>query len=438
MLNTQKWKNWSSSFESTPDVILYPTTEEEILAVVTSAIETKQTVKVVGSGHSWSKIGQTKGGYLLNLKAYNKILSCNSDTGIVTVQAGASLEEIAKFALENNLAFDNLGTIVVQSIAGAIATGTHGSGVTHGSLDQSILAFTVITANGTIKTFDKEVDVEKFNTAVVGLGALGIVSTVTLKLVPNYNLKITTKSLSFDEMLANIPKALTDDYMRFWWVPHVNKVQYWEAHKTTESTSQQNSFNNWYTDLFLGNFVHELGLWFTSFFKKKVPALNNFMFQKLLSKEGTYTTDFLDAFTLPIKVKQKVMEYGVPFEATESVLKKIEQLLKEKKYNVHMPIEVRFAPENNAALSMAHGRLTCYIGIIAYQPFGKVPDYDAYFKDVHTIFAAHAGRPHWAKATHYTKDELVSLYPKWQEFSTLRTYLDPKGMFMNDFLKRLF
>jgi len=105
---------------------------------------------------------------------------------------------------------------------------------------------------------------------------------------------------------------------------------------------------------------------------------------------------------------------------------------------VHMPIEIRFAPKNKAALSMAYKRETCYIGIIAYKPFGKDIDYKNYFKDVHAIFEAHKGRHHWAKHTFYTKEQIRDNYPDWENFVSLKNKLDPNGIFMNTFLKRLF
>jgi len=237
-----------------------------------------------------------------------------------------------------------------------------------------------------LKLFDKRLNTEEFNTAVVGIGALGVVSTVTIQLVATYNLSISNQTFSFEEMIANINKFETDDYMRFWWAPHTNRVQYWKAFRTTENVTKQSKTENWFQDIFKGNIIHEFGLWITSFFPNSI----------------------------------------------------IKTLLKEKQYKVHMPIEVRFAPSNESALSMAYGTKTCYIGIIAYKPYGKVIDYKAYFNDVHDIFAAHQGRPHWAKVTHYSKEELSAQYPKWNDFVQLKNKLDPKGMFMNDFLKRIF
>jgi len=319
-----------------------------------------------------------------------------------------------------------------------MSTGTHGSGINQGAIDQTIVAFTLITAKGVLKLFDKRLNTEEFNTAVVGIGALGVVSTVTIQLVATYNLSISNQTFSFEEMIANINKFETDDYMRFWWAPHTNRVQYWKAFRTTENVTKQSKTENWFQDIFKGNIIHEFGLWITSFFPNSIPKLNKLMFSILLNRENAYVTDFLDGFTLPILVKQSVMEYGIPISETAAVLQKIKTLLKEKQYKVHMPIEVRFAPSNESALSMAYGTKTCYIGIIAYKPYGKVIDYKAYFNDVHDIFAAHQGRPHWAKVTHYSKEELSAQYPKWNDFVQLKNKLDPKGMFMNDFLKRIF
>ena len=435
-----EWINWSHSVISHPEKIFKPTSEKELIHLVQKAKQENKKIKVIGSGHSCSKIAVIEGGYLIDLKSYNKVINFDIENLLVTVQAGISLKTIAEFALENHLAMENLGTIVDQTISGAISTGTHGSGLTKGSVDQSIVAFTVVLANGKLKIFDKRIQPEEFYTAVVGLGALGIISTVTVQLVPNYNLKINTETLTFNQMIEQITVApFKDEFMRFWWAPHTNKVQYWKASKTSDKPDKINKFSNWITDIFKGNMLHEFGLWLTSYNKKKIPGLNKFMFKLLLEeKVENRVTTFLDGFTLPILVKQKVMEYGIPIEEAALVLKKIHDLLEQKQLKVHMPIEVRFAPKNDAALSMAAGRETCYIGIIAYKPYGKTIDFGSYFEDVHHVFTAHKGRPHWAKVTYYSKEELSSIYPDYQKFSELREQLDPNGMFMNEYLGRLF
>ena len=433
-----QWINWSKSFISTPKYIETPKTEQELKNILLKASEEKQSVKVIGSGHSCSLISETNSGYLIDLKQYNNIIHFDASHKLLTVQGGTSLEKIAHFALHNQLALSNLGTIVEQTISGAMSTGTHGSGITHGAIDQIIIAFTILTADGALKIYDRRLNTEEFNTAVVGIGTLGVISTVTLQLTDNYNLAISNQTLTFNEMITNIHKHETDDYMRFWWAPHTNQVQYWKAHRTSDLPTKQSKIKNWFQDILKGNILHEFGLWFTSFFPSTIPNLNKFMFNILLKKESSYVTNFLDGFTLPILVKQSVMEYGIPVSETAEVLKKIKKVLKEKKYTVHMPIEVRFAPSNDAALSMAYGTKTCYIGIIAYKPYGKVMDYKDYFKDIHHIFSQHQGRPHWAKVTHYSKEELSNQYPKWDNFKALRNKLDPNGMFMNDFLRRIF
>lgn len=439
MSTTTRWTNWSRSFTTTPSAIFQPSSEKEIIEIIHKATTQNKVVKAIGSGHSCSLIASANNGYLLDLQAnYQGIIHFDNNTKQLSVKSGTSLKQIADFALANNCALDNLGTIVDQSIAGSISTGTHGSGITHGAVDQSILAVSIITADGNVKIFDKRTNTNEFHLAVVSLGALGIISTVTLQLVANFNMKITTKSLDFNAMIAHIPKAYTDDYCRFWWAPHTNRVQYWEAHKTTDKVDKPSLWNYYINDLFKGNFLHELGLWITSFIPNKIPKLNKLMYNLLLSKENTSVTNFLDGFTLPILVKQKVMEYAIPIEHTEVVLKKIKEVLHNKKYLVHMPIEVRFAPANDAALSMASGKKSCYIGIIAYKPFGKDIDYSAYFEDIHNIYTHYEGRPHWAKVTYYSKEELQALYPNWNAFSQLRTTLDPKGRFLNNYLKRYF
>ncbi len=437
-MNQLKWTNWSQSFQSFPETIEFPSSETDLVALVNTSNKNSSKIKIIGSGHSCSLIAETHEGTLISLQNYNKILSYDKDRYLLKVQSGISLKAIGLFLDKNNAALSNLGTIDPQSIAGAISTGTHGTGLKFGAMDQQIEALEIITADGEIMTASNSQNRELFLAARVGLGALGIISTVTLKAVPKYNLEVQTKTVSFDEMLTSIPLIHTTDFLRFWWVPHTDKVQLWQADKTEQTITKTNRLKDWIQGILFGNIVHEIGLWLTSFYPKKIPTLNRWMYRLLFEKEQQLIGNSKDLFVLPIHVKQSVMEYGIPIEHTQKAISEIRTLLQTKNLKVHMPIELRFTPENDAFLSMAYKRTTCYIGIISYKPFGKDIPHDSYFEQVHTILKKYEGRPHWAKKHFYTPETLETCYPEWHTFKQLKNNLDPKGMFENNFLKSYF
>ncbi|MGB2129156.1 MAG: D-arabinono-1,4-lactone oxidase [Flavicella sp.] len=433
-----KWTNWSKSFSSYPDSIAYPSSEAELIALVEQAKERQSKIKVIGDGHSCATIGETHSGVLVSLKNYNQVISFDANTMMLKVQAGISLREISHFLDRKKAAMSNLGTIDSQSISGAISTGTHGSGLLFGAVDQQVECIELINANGALIEVSKTKNTELFNTIRVGLGAFGIISSVTIKAVPKFNLEVKTRPMSFKTMLKSMDLVHKADYMRFWWVPHTENVQYWEAQKTDKTVSATSKFNDWFYDIFLGNVFHEIGLWITSFIPKKVKVLNRLMSKWLLESKNVRIGTSHSMFTIPIHVKQSVMEYGIPIEHTPAVMEEIKTLIESKNYNVHMPIEVRFAPKNDALLSMGFGRETCYIGIISYKPFGKNIPHDDYYEGVHNIFAKYEGRPHWAKKHFYKPSGLVSIYPEWKRFADSKKEFDPNGMFENDYLRNLF
>ena len=433
-----KWTNWSNSFSSYPEQIITPNSEKELLHLVSQASKGNLKIKLVGSGHSCSKIAETHQGILVSLESYNSVLNFDKDNLKLTVEGGISLKDICLFLKKNDAALSNMGTIDAQSIAGAISTGTHGTGIKFGSLDQQVTALEIITSSGEILKISKEKNSNLLNHAFVGLGALGIISKVIIQCVPFYNLQVNTESISFEEMTTSFDQIKTIDYLRFWWVPHTDKVQLWKADKTEKAITKTTIIGNWIEGILKGNIIHEIGLWVTSFSPKKVPLLNKFMHSILFAKRSYQVGDFHSMFTLDIKVKQSVMEYGVPIEKTKAVISEIRDLIEQKGFNVHMPIELRFAPKNEASLSIAFQRDTCYIGIISYKPFGKKIEHDIYFEKVHQIFKKYKGRPHWAKKHFYSNRELKALYPQWGSFENTKENIDPTKMFENEFLKRIF
>ncbi|WP_139957350.1 D-arabinono-1,4-lactone oxidase [Flavicella sediminum] len=433
----QKWTNWSKSFSSFPETILFPSSVKEISALIKEAAEQKKKIKLIGSGHSCSTIAKTNEGFLVSLDKFNKVLSFDQKKLLVSVEAGIRLKDLLVYLRQNGATVSNLGTIDEQSLAGAICTGTHGTGLQFGAIDQQIVSMELITAAGeTIKTSQSE-NPEIFKAARVSLGALGIISKITLKVEPHYNLEVNTQTVTFEGMLQNLEQIHKTDYLRFWWAPHTNKVQQWSANRTQKNCTQKNTTQEWLNGIFKGNIVHEFGLWLTSFFPLGIPKLNNFMYDLLFKKEVQQIGTAHEMFVLPILVKQSVMEYAIPLENTKAAISEMKTAI-DKNFKVHMPIELRFSPKNDASLSMAYHRETCYIGIISYKPYGKNIPHDVYFKKIHDILKKYDARPHWAKKHFYDKLNLERLYPEWENFKQTKAELDPTGIFENEYLKNIF
>lgn len=437
-MSKSHWINWSKTVVSSPETILSPSTEDEIVNIVKSAITNNFKVKVVGSGHSCSDILKSDSGILISLENYNNVINYNDKLKQLTVQSGASLKSIGEYLSSKSAALSNLGTIHSQSISGAISTGTHGTGLGYGAIDQQVIELKIINGLGEIHLLNNENNPELFNLCKVGLGAYGVILSVKIQCVNSFSLKIDQKSIKYEEFKKYFNTLDNYDHLRFWWAPHTDKIQLWSAERVEGIHTKGQSDLGFFNTIIIGRWCFELLMWMASFFKQLGFLTNAIIFKLTLGRSLNYTQHSKDAFVVPISIKQTVMEYAIPIEFTFQAIKELRKIIEERKYYVHMPIEFRFTPKNDALLSMSYGRASCYVGVISYKPFGKSIFYDDFFSEVHKVLSSHSGRPHWAKKHYYEPKDLNLLYPKWVFAKKIRSQWDPKSIFINKFLEQIF
>ncbi len=214
------WKNWAGNQQCTPERIERPATEQGLVRIVKQAAAARQRVKVVGSGHSFTGIALTDG-RLVKLDDYGRVLSIDREKQTTTVQAGITIARLSQQLDKQGLALENLGDINYQSISGAISTATHGTGRSLGGIATQVTGLRLLTGDGSIVecSADKEEDI--FSAARVGLGALGIISTVTLRCVKAFNLRAIEMPERVDQVLERLDENIeTNDHFEFFWVPN--------------------------------------------------------------------------------------------------------------------------------------------------------------------------------------------------------------------------
>jgi L-gulonolactone oxidase len=212
-----EWTDWDGLQVCTPLDYKRPTTEKEIVDLVKSAAASKSQIKVVGGGHSFSGIALTTG-HMITLDDYNKVMYVNKTA--VTVQAGIRLHELNAQLEVRGLSFENLGACSQQSLAGALATGTHGTGNT-GSMSTQVLEMRIVSGTGDIIVASATENADVFNAARVGIGALGVISTITINTLPLFKLKRTTTVLALDDLLSSLPQILSKfDRVQWFWFPY--------------------------------------------------------------------------------------------------------------------------------------------------------------------------------------------------------------------------
>jgi sugar-1,4-lactone oxidase-like protein len=431
------WTNWSQTVHARPAATVVPRSEADLVAIVRRAGAEGMKVRAVGAGHSGSEVAVSDGGHLVRLDRYDRVVSVDAEAMRVTVQAGVRLGDLNDHLAGHGLALTNLGSIADQTLAGAISTGTHGTGLRYGAIDQQVVAMTLVTAGGELLTLNARRESDVLLAARVGLGSLGIISTLTVQCVPSFDMAVSTECVSFDDALAGLDSLVTADHSRLWWFPNTDAIQVWRARRVGGDEGA-GRVGKPPTERTSSGTVHELGLWATSFVPALTPVLNRRLQRHFYSGSGEARGRSDHLLTFPITMRQRVLEFGIPIEHASAALRRLRDAITRNGLTAHSPVEVRFAPANDAWLSMAFGRDTCYIGVIVYRPFGRSIAHERYFRATDALMTEFGGRPHWGKVHFHDAAALRRLYPEWDRFQALRRRLDPKGMFLNRHLAGLF
>ncbi|XP_076451035.1 L-gulonolactone oxidase-like [Babylonia areolata] len=428
--------NWATTYSCWPELFFEPESTEEIRQILALAQEKGKKVKVVGNRHSPSDLACTTD-YMISLARYNKVLNVDKDKCQVTVQGGCLLKELNEKVLPlHSLALSVQGTVSEVTAAGVISTGTHGTGAQYSIMSGYVVAMDLMMASGEIMHISKEENSELLPAAVLSLGALGVILTVTLQCEPAFRLHQTQYPAKLQDVLENLDVYVTSsDHFRFFWFPYTEDVICYHASRTDKETQVKSS---WFWDSFVGFHLLQFLFWISIFIPGLVPTINRFYYRLLYAHSSERIDCSHKVFNFNCLFSQYVMEWAIPREKVGVVLTELSSWITNNKFPAHFPVEVRFVKKDDIYLSPSYGWDTCYINIIMYRPYNKYVPNEKYWSAFERIVSSVGGRPHWAKDHHYEGADLERLYPKWGEFCQLREQLDPNGMFLNSNLERVF
>ncbi len=426
-----RWRNWSGSVVCAPREVIAPDSIAELARTVGERGRAGRRMRVVGSGHSFTPLVQTDD-TLLRLDNLRGVTSFDAERGLVTVLGGTPLKQLGDALLERGVAQENLGDIDVQTITGAIGTGTHGTGVRFGSLSTQVAGLTLVTASGDVVEVTPESDPNLFKAAQVSLGALGVIASVTLRVVPAKRLRYQTRRERLDSLITHLEEYKRENsHFEFFWFPYTKWAQ---AKFTNETNAQPTSANLWteFNRVVLENGV----FWGLSELSRLAPSLSPAVCKA--SAWGIAATTAVDfshrLYATPRAVRFQEMEYNIPAQQFASALAEIEAVISRERFAVNFPVECRFVRGDDIWLSPAYQRDSAYIAVHVYQGM----PYEPYFHAIEEIFQRYDGRPHWGKLHTLTAAALATRYPRWRDFLRVRAALDPQGVFLNDYLRRLF
>ncbi|HEV7205928.1 MAG TPA: D-arabinono-1,4-lactone oxidase [Jatrophihabitans sp.] len=426
------WTNWAGTVSADVTVVA-PATVGELQRVVAAAAERGQRVKPIGAGHSFTAIGATDG-VQLRLDRLAGIVRADRATGLVTVLAGTRLHALNEALWHLGLSMTNLGDIDVQSISGAISTGTHGTGAKFGGIATQVRGLDLVLADGSLLSCSAEQNPEVFAAARVGLGALGVIATVTLQCEPSFALAAAEAPASLDAVLEDLDEHVVgNDHFEFYWFPHTRRVLTKRNNRVLPGTELRplRKFRHWLDDDFLSNTVFDRLNRVTTRRPALIPRANETAARLLGAR------DFIDrsyrVFASVRTVRFREMEYAVPRAAVPELLAGIEAHLARSGEQIGFPVEVRFAAADDIWLSTANGRDSGYIAVHQYHR----REHEPYFRAVEELAMSLGGRPHWGKLHFRDAASLRPAYERFDDFVALRDKLDPQRMFANKYLSRV-
>ncbi len=425
------WKNWAGNQKCNPVEVVHPSTDAELAAVVKDASARARTVKVVGSGHSFTDCAATNGVQVV-LDKYAAVTAVDTKNRTVTAQAGVTIATLNKLLADYRMAMPNLGDIAYQTISGAISTSTHGTGAKLTGIAGQVLGLDIVTGDGSIVSCSRDEEPEIFEAARVGVGALGALSTVTLQCVPAFNLHAVEEPIRVDTVLENIDAHVDgNEHFEFFWVPHTGWALTKTNNQTTAPSGGQSRFKFFKDKILMENIVFGAVVKAGRFRPSAIPRLS-----KLIPSSGRveYVKSSYEIFASPRWVRFYEMEYAVPRKHVAEALNGVRAAIKDNDFKIGFPVEVRFTAPDDIPLSTASGRESAYIAVHV----AKGMDYQPYFRAVEDVMNGLEGRPHWGKLHFQTADTLAPRYPMWDKFQKVRGRLDPNGVFANAYTDRVF
>jgi len=412
--------NWAGNYHFHAERLLMPKSVEEVQQIVKDS----SRVKALGAAHSFNGIADTAGDQisLRNLKS----IELDRQAHRVSVGAGITYGELAPFLYEHGFALHNLASLPHISVAGACATATHGSGNQNGNLSTAVCAMDIVTASGKIRTLSRENDGEKFPGAVVHLGGLGIVTRVTLDLLPAFDMRqVVYENLSFDQLEQHLDEIFGSGYS-------VSLFTDWQNHRATQVWIKSR----------VPRGASKLPPIKPEFFGAKLATKN---LHPIAGHSAENCTEqmgvpgpwyerlphFRMNFT-PSSGNELQSEYYVPREYAYQAITAVEQL--RDRITPHLFVtELRTVDSDDLWMSPCYKRPSLTIHF-TWKP--EWPAVSNLLPEIETQLAPYNARPHWAKLFSMNAQRLNALYPKALDFEQLMKQYDPEGKFRNEYLNQ--
>jgi L-gulono-1,4-lactone dehydrogenase len=425
-----RWSNWAGEQTCEPMAIERPGTLDALRRTVARAVEQGHRVRASASGHSFTDCALTEG-VMVRLDGLTRKLDFDRESGLFKVEGGVVLHDLNRMLDADGVAFENLGDIDRQTVAGSVSTGTHGTGERFQNVSAQVDAFELIAPDGSLVTIDGS-EPDLLRAARVAIGALGIVYSVMVRTVPAYTINRVDSPKPLGEVLDGLDELNAGtDHFEFYVFPGTDVALCRESRRTQEPPAPKHPARVYAQEVMLENWVAKA---FAAAVRAR-PQLAPRAAQIAAGNLGrsTKVDSSFKVFASERHIKFTEMEYAVPRKRGRELIEGILEIAALPQLHVAWPIEVRFVKGDDSFLSPSHEQDTCYVAVHQDRKLAWEP----YFRRVESLARDLGGRPHWGKRHFRTANDLAPAYPRWADFQAARKRFDPEGVFANNYTDRV-
>ncbi|MDZ4298281.1 MAG: D-arabinono-1,4-lactone oxidase [Moraxellaceae bacterium] len=418
----KQWSNWSGINKTTPASWLTPQTEEQL---VSALCQSKGPVRVVGSSHSFTPLCATDG-TLIDVGHLQGLVSHDADLCQATIWAGTQLRHVGQPLWRLGQSLINQGDVDVQTLAGACGTSTHGTGLGLGSFSSFVRGLRLVIVSGEVIEANDNENTDIFKAAATSLGALGVISQITVQNVPSYHLSQHEYVAPLDDILDGFDRLCQQHR-------HIEFFSFFRANEVIVKTLDLSDAKITPSPLIELPVSSILNV--SSWLAHGVPGMSAKMQKLLLICQGeTHKVGpAYEVFPSPRSSRFNEMEYELPYANGADCLREIRAVVRKSRLRTLYPVEFRRVAADDVWLSPFQGRDSASISIHQH----VCADHRPLFDLIEPIFWRYGGRPHWGKLHSLSAKELAPLYPHWQDFAKVRQRLDPHGRMLNAHLRKV-
>lgn len=425
----RSWSNWSGLQICRPRDLVRVSGVGELAEVVGRAASEGRQITTVGSGHSFTATALSDD-LLLDISAVAGVISADRDSGLVEVGAGTILADLNRELDRLGLALPNLGDIDRQTIAGAVSTGTHGTGRALPNLSAQIERIKVMDDQGTVREFGP--GSTELLASRVAIGSLGVITSITLRAVPAFKLHRVDAPMDLDRLLSDFDRVTEQhEHLEFFVFPYTRTALTLTRDRTDRPLAPRSAADRFLGDVVIENGLGDLALRLAGRFRSGIPRMARHSTLFMSQSEQVDVSHRVFANYRTIRFNE--IEYALPIESGPEALDRVLNLIESQSFPLPMPIECRVSAGDDALISQAGGRPTAYIAVHQHHTM----EYEPYFRAIEQIFREYDGRPHWGKLHFRDAESLAPAFPGWERFQAVRDRLDPNRTFSNDYVTKV-